>query len=67
LYFQLWTSRDGTTHGVEHHRLNRALDRSAPWPEVVAAARDAALMEATFLMPIDNLYASIEWIDQRDW
>lgn len=67
LYFMIWRVRDrGQLYWTEHERVSWAFDRSRPWPENVAGARDAALLEASFVQDTGDLVATIEWIDAGD-
>ncbi len=55
LYFQLWAAIDGGTfwNGIE--RLSQPLDFDQPWRQVVEAARESALIEASLVVPRPNL------------
>jgi hypothetical protein len=67
LYFMIWRVGDhGQLHWTEHERVGWAFDRSLPWSENVAGARDAALLEAAFVQDTGDLVAKIEWIDKGD-
>ncbi|MBU2669505.1 HEAT repeat domain-containing protein [Actinoplanes bogorensis] len=66
LYFQLWTAADGSFYWQNHERLDQTLDVGLPWPHVVEAAREAALIEAAFVVPRGDLLATIEWVDHAD-
>jgi len=66
LYFKLWATIDGGTYWNGHERLDQPLDVSMPWPYVVEAAREAALIEAALVVPRSNLFATIEWVDHAD-
>jgi HEAT repeat protein len=66
LYFMLWEVRDGGMYWHGHETLDQDLDLSTPWPAVVEAAREAALIEAALVVPTADLVAGIEWVDQAD-
>ncbi|MEW9527399.1 HEAT repeat domain-containing protein [Microbispora sp. NPDC049125] len=66
LYFQLWTTGDSGTYWTSHETLHWEFDSHAPWPRTVATARDAALLEAAFITIRENLFATVEWIDESD-
>jgi hypothetical protein len=51
---------------TRHESVGWAFDHSLPWSENVAAARDAALLEADFVQDTGDLVAMIEWIDEGD-
>ncbi|NUT32141.1 MAG: hypothetical protein HOV79_03600 [Hamadaea sp.] len=58
-----------TEHGTfyrAHESLSWELDRRAPWPEVVAVAREAALIEAACNPPEGKIIALVEWIAEPD-
>jgi hypothetical protein len=66
LYLQVW---EVTSHGVywrRHERLDQERDWDAPWAQLVADAREAALLEAEFIPRCENLVATVEWIDESD-
>jgi HEAT repeats len=67
LYFMIWQAADhGQLHWTQHEQVGWAFDRSLPWSENVADARDAALLEADFVHDTGDLVATIEWIDEGD-
>jgi hypothetical protein len=67
LYFTIWRVREhGHLYGTRHERAGWVYDRSLPWPENVADARDAALLEAGFVQDTGDLVAMIEWIGEDD-
>ncbi|GGN75429.1 hypothetical protein GCM10010112_46620 [Actinoplanes lobatus] len=66
LYFQLWATVDGRTYANGHESLDESLNIGRPWPYVVEAAREAALIEAALVVPRSNLFATIEWVDRAD-
>jgi hypothetical protein len=66
LYFQLWAAIDDGIFWNGHESLDQSLDVGRPWGQVVEAAREAALIEAAFVVPRPNLFATIEWIDRAD-
>jgi hypothetical protein len=67
LYFSvLRVGNHGGLHLTEHERVGWAFDRSLPWSENVAGARDAALLEADFVHDAADLVAMIEWIHEGD-
>ncbi len=66
LSFTLRAIIDGAVMGVGHERLDQPLDVRRPWHEVVEDAREATLVEAVFVQPRPNLFATIEWIDRTD-
>lgn len=66
LYFQLWATIDGGTCWNGHESLDEPLDVDRPWPRVVEATREAALIEAALVVSRSNLFATIEWVDHAD-
>lgn len=67
LYFMIWRVGDrGQLYWTQHEGVDWAFDRSLPWSENVASARDAALLEAGFVQHTGDLVAMIEWIDEDD-
>jgi hypothetical protein len=66
LYFKLWAVIDGSAYWNGHDRLDQALDLAKPWRQVVAEARESALIEAAFVVARPNLFATVEWIDRAD-
>jgi len=63
----IWRVGDhGQLYWTEHEWAGWAFDRSLPWSENVAGARDAALLEADFVQRTGDLVAKIEWIDEGD-
>jgi hypothetical protein len=56
----------GKLYWTRHESVGWAFDHSLPWSENVAAARDAALLEADFVQDTGDLVAMIEWIDEGD-
>lgn len=66
LYFQLWAVIDGAAFWNSHERLDQPLDFREPWQQVVEDARESALLEAAFVVPRPNLFATVEWIDRAD-
>ncbi|MFF5226165.1 HEAT repeat domain-containing protein [Dactylosporangium sp. NPDC000521] len=66
LYFQLWAVIDGGTFWNGHEGLDEPLDFREPWRQVVEDAREYALIEAAFVAPRPNLFATVEWIDRAD-
>jgi HEAT repeat protein len=66
LYFQLWAVTDRGTSWNGHETLDREFDRDAPWPQMVDAARESALLEVAFIPRRENLFATVEWIDESD-
>ncbi|MCE6996568.1 HEAT repeat domain-containing protein [Saccharothrix sp. S26] len=66
LYFDLWAIIDGDVLGNGHERLDRRFDFAEPWSRVVQDARETALIEAVFVPPRPNLFATFEWIDRSD-
>ena len=66
LYFQLWAVTDGGTFWNDHERLDEPLDFGQPWQQLVEDARESVLIEAAFVVPRPNLFASVEWIDRAD-
>jgi len=57
---------DGDVFLNGHESLGTELDAAVPWPRVVATARETALIEAAFVVPRPNLFATVEWIDGAD-
>ncbi len=66
LYFQLWEVTDRGTVWNGHDRLDEPFDVARPWQQVVEDARERVLVEAAFLVPRPNLFATIEWVDRTD-
>ncbi|MCP2324148.1 hypothetical protein HDA40_002655 [Hamadaea flava] len=64
--FMLWTVTDRGIFGSGHESSGWCHDRSLGWPDLVASARDAAVLELAFTRIGDNVYATLEWIDQSD-
>ena len=54
------------TTEIGHERLDRRLDVRKPWRQVVEDARESALVEAAFVEPRPNLFATVEWIGRDD-
>jgi hypothetical protein len=66
LYLQLWQVRDGTAYWRRHDSLDGDLDWTAPWPQLVHAARESALLEAAFLPQQHDFVMTVKWIDELD-
>jgi hypothetical protein len=66
LYFLLYSVTDSGAFWRGHESLDREFDRRTPWPAVVAAARESALLEAAFVPQLPNLFVELEWIDESD-
>ncbi|MEU7890533.1 HEAT repeat domain-containing protein [Microbispora bryophytorum] len=66
LYFQLWTATATGTYWTSHESLDWEYDPRISWSRTVTTARDAALLEAAFVATRENLFATVEWIDQSD-
>ncbi|MER5628583.1 HEAT repeat domain-containing protein [Streptosporangium sp. NPDC002544] len=66
LYFQLWTATDTGTYWTNHETLHWEFDPHASWPQMVAIARETALLEAAFVAIRGDLFATVEWIDESD-
>ncbi len=66
LYFMLWSVIDDGAFWHGHETLDRAFDRDAPWSAVVETARESALLEAAFIPQRENLFATLEWMDEGD-
>ncbi|MEV0895752.1 hypothetical protein [Actinoplanes sp. NPDC049802] len=56
----------GNTYWNSHERLDQPLNLGMPWPDVVDAAGEAALIEAAQVDPHSDLSATIEWVDHAD-
>ncbi|MER5263499.1 HEAT repeat domain-containing protein [Actinosynnema sp. NPDC002837] len=54
------------TTWVSHEGLDLRLDVRKPWPQVVEDARESALVEAAFVEPRPNLFATLQWIGRDD-
>jgi hypothetical protein len=65
LYFMLWTVIDGGTFWSGHESLDQPLGLDKPWRQVVEDARETMLIEAAFVVPRPNLFATVEWIDHE--
>ena len=65
LYFKLWAVIDGAFWNG-HERLDKPLNFGKPWRQLVEDARETALIEAAFVAPRQNLFATLEWIDRTD-
>jgi hypothetical protein len=57
---------NGAPLWIDHDRLDQPLDVTAPWRQVVEAAREGALLEASLVAPRSNLLATVEWIGPED-
>jgi hypothetical protein len=66
LHFQLWMVTDNGIFRNDHERLDQSLSVGATWGELVAVARESALVEAAFVKPQENLLVTIEWLDRAD-
>jgi HEAT repeat protein len=65
LYLQVWEVSDRGVFWQRHDMLDRDFDWAAPWPQLVAEAREYALLEAAFIPRRENLAATVEWIDEK--
>ncbi|NEC87441.1 HEAT repeat domain-containing protein [Streptomyces sp. SID12501] len=63
---QFWKNDGDSTCLVSGPELDRQLDWTAPWPELVESAREWALLEATEAPAGENIVVTIEWIDHTD-
>jgi hypothetical protein len=66
LYFQLWEVTERGTFWNGHETLDQQFNFNKPWSEIVETARGRALIEAAFIPPRANLFATLEWIDESD-
>lgn len=66
LFFQVWQVTDRGAFWQHHDRIDQKVDWNGPWPAIVQATREAALLEAACVPPRDDLVATMEWIDEAD-
>lgn len=66
LFFALWRITEHELLWCDHAAPDLRVDRATPWAEVVAATREATLAEVANADLGDDVFASIEWIDESD-
>ena len=66
LYFQPWTLCDDSAYGFQNPCVDREIDWTAPWPQLVADAREWSLLEAEEMRRADNVVVTVEWIAESD-
>lgn len=66
LYFMLWKVVGEKRYHESRESLFWHADWSKPWPEIVEAAREAALIDAIEAPDTDQVVATIEWVAEAD-
>jgi hypothetical protein len=66
LFFQCWQKRAGTVYGVDSPSVERDVDFTASWPDLVSQSREWTLLEAAEAPNADDVFVTINWIGEDD-